>query len=94
MLEEGVPWERGRSRRLRRENGRGGAGPESSRPPARGPCRRRERRSGHRRYRRVKATKRRGTDGGKSEHCIVPMKPGNQPQGPGGGKADAGALDL
>ena len=31
-------------------------------------------------YRRVKETKRRGMDGWKSEHSVVPTKPGNTPE--------------
>ena len=37
-------------------------------------------------YRRAKATKRGGTDGGESEHLILPTKRGNRPEGPRGGK--------
>lgn len=39
-----------------------------------------------RRYRRAKATERGGTGPRESESLVVPTKPGNRPEGPGGGK--------
>jgi hypothetical protein len=37
-------------------------------------------------YRQVKATKRGGRDGGESERRVVPLRRGNRPEGPRGGK--------
>jgi hypothetical protein len=41
-------------------------------------------------YRPAKATKRGGTGGGESERRIVPLKRGNRPEGPRGGKEAPG----
>jgi hypothetical protein len=41
-------------------------------------------------YRRAKATKRGGTGGGESERRIVPLRRGNRPSGPRGGKEAPG----
>ena len=41
-------------------------------------------------YRQAKATKRGGTGGGESERRIVPLKRGNRPEGPRGGKEAPG----
>lgn len=52
---------------------------------------RRERSEGaHRRYGSAKATELGRMGGGKSESSIVPTKPGNRPEGPGGGKGAPG----
>jgi len=45
------------------------------------------------RYRKPKATKVSEMGGRKSERRIVPMKLGNRPEGPSGGKADVGSLE-
>src|SRR5512135_1336495 len=62
-----------------------GTGSPTPRPPAVRPGRR-ERTAARRWYRRAKATKHGERDGGESERPIRPRMPGNQPEGPGGGK--------
>jgi len=64
---------RGRRARHAREGSPGTWEAQPSPPPRGGTAKRRK-------------TKRGGMDGGESEHLIVPMKRGNCPEGPRGGK--------
>ena len=86
------PQEPGRPCRFRRARCRCGRPPATNSPGPRRAARGRRgsERRGAARYRRAKETKRGGRTAGSRSALVVPMKPGNRPEGPRGGKGAPG----